>query len=455
MAYLHEFRRLVGVSPSLMEAEAGLPSAMLDQLAKAFSTRVSLPDVKFIRYRKFRDGVELEDEAERLGGILTSVESNEADSNRLVAFLKKHGAKPMAKTESADVGHTIYQQLGGNRIMAMLGRKLIVLTMKNGLMLKWPSKEKSKGNCVRITLREDDTYDVEFLWVSTDGSSKSLKTFNAVMADGLRRTFEEWTGLRLSLGSLKKEEHGAPVIDEAGELDPVLAKIGVGTKITLLRQRIYGDDSHGSSAAERESVKTVTKVSTSNKPDAILVRFKEGQQGGGKTFSGTEYSKASSGRSFKISKGQTKYWAFSGPPKPVKYIVIAIDGQDVGTPTKESVEPVVESDEPGSPDKFKTGSNKLDSAVKWLLAKAKRSELSDGTIEYDFRGKLPRQMTLAFIDAKDKKVLSFEDLQKNVRYTWEKGDVGFTILTGNTMSTQAETRFMAHDYTVPASKQED
>ena len=66
---------------------------------------------------------------------------------------------------------------------------------------------------------------------------------------------------------------------------------------------------------------------------------------------------------------------------------------------------------------------------------------------------MPRQMTLAFVDAKNKKVLTFEDLQKNVRYTWEKGDVGFAILTGNTLTTQAETRFMAHDYTVPAAKQ--
>jgi hypothetical protein len=338
MAYLDEFRRLVGVGPSLMETEAGLAPDMLDRLATAFSTKVLLSDVRFIRYRQFKDGVELEDEAERLGGILTSVEANEAGAKRIIAFLKKHGSKPMAKEESfdpgeqrslneTDVGHEIFQQLGGNRIRAMLGRKLIILTMKNGLMLKWPAKEKTKGNCVRITLREDDTYDVEFLWVSKDGSSKSLKTFDGVMADGLRHTFEEWTGLRLSLGSLKKEENGAPVIDE--------------------------------------------------------------------------------------------------------------------------------SDEPGSPDKYQTGHNKLDSAVRWLLAKAKKAELSDGTVEYDFRGQLPRQMTLTFIDAKNKKVLTSEDLQKNVRYTWEKGDVGFTILTGNTMSTQAETRFMAHDYTVPASKQED
>ena len=89
---LSEFRRLTGVGRSLTEKAAVDP--MLAVLAKAFSVKAVKPaDVKFLRYRKMGKGVELEDKAGRLGGILTSVEPKDADPKALVAFLKKHGAK--------------------------------------------------------------------------------------------------------------------------------------------------------------------------------------------------------------------------------------------------------------------------------------------------------------------------------------------------------------------------
>lgn len=100
MTHLNEYRRLSGVGPSLMEATAADP--MLGVLAKAFSVKSVAPaDVKFLRFRKSGKGIELEDMAERLGGILTSVEPSDADPKALVAFLKKHGAKGM-KSESMD-----------------------------------------------------------------------------------------------------------------------------------------------------------------------------------------------------------------------------------------------------------------------------------------------------------------------------------------------------------------
>lgn len=100
MSYLEEYRRLTGEAPSLLEREANVGRSMLDVLAKAFSTDVKPADVKYIRYRRFRTGVELEDVGDRLGDILTSVEAKEADPKDLVAFLKKHGAKPSkAKAE--------------------------------------------------------------------------------------------------------------------------------------------------------------------------------------------------------------------------------------------------------------------------------------------------------------------------------------------------------------------
>ena len=159
--YLAEFRRLSGVGPSLVEASAGLAPEMLDRLSKSFGTKVTAQDVRFIRFRNYKGGLELEDEAERLGGILTSFDGNEEEVSQLKGFLKKHGAKPMAKSESFDpgeqraineddVGKVIFQQLGGNRIMAMLGRKTSVLTMKNGLI--FPLARETQSEAITYSL---------------------------------------------------------------------------------------------------------------------------------------------------------------------------------------------------------------------------------------------------------------------------------------------------------------
>lgn len=93
--YLGDFHRMAGVGPTLTEKAAGGERAMLDVLSSAFSTKVKPQDVRYIRYRKFKGDVEMEDVADRLGGILTSVGKNEADSKALIAYLKKKGAKPM------------------------------------------------------------------------------------------------------------------------------------------------------------------------------------------------------------------------------------------------------------------------------------------------------------------------------------------------------------------------
>jgi len=98
---VEEFRHLSGVGPSLLEKTSADP--MLGVLAKAFSVKALKPaDVKYLLYRKVGHGVELEDRAEKFGGILTSVEAKEADPKALVAFLKKHGAKPAPKVESVE-----------------------------------------------------------------------------------------------------------------------------------------------------------------------------------------------------------------------------------------------------------------------------------------------------------------------------------------------------------------
>lgn len=96
---IEDFRRMVGVGPSVVERASGGQRAMLDVLSKAFSVKVKPSDVKFIRFRTYKGGVELEDVGDRLGNILTSVEGKEADPKQLVAWLKKHGAKALKKED--------------------------------------------------------------------------------------------------------------------------------------------------------------------------------------------------------------------------------------------------------------------------------------------------------------------------------------------------------------------
>lgn len=103
----------------------------------------------------------------------------------------------------SNVGKTILQQMGGaGRIAAMLGAKNIVVS-DNGVSFRWPNKEKSKGNAVRITLRPDDTYDMEFLNVS-GSSAKTVKKYEGIYNDQLVSIFEKQTGWFLSLGGSKK-----------------------------------------------------------------------------------------------------------------------------------------------------------------------------------------------------------------------------------------------------------
>ena len=197
---VEEFNRMAGVGPSLAEKAAIDP--MFDVLAKAFSVKTVKPvDVRFLRYRKYHRGVELEDTATRFGGILTSVESTQVDPKTLMSFLKKHGAKTFkgeSLDESMDVAKTILAQMGGGgKIMAMTGAKQFV-TYKDGVSFKFPNRKSSKGNYVKVTLRPDDTYDMTFSRL-VKYDAKPVKTYKGVQAADLKRIFQHQTGLRLSL----------------------------------------------------------------------------------------------------------------------------------------------------------------------------------------------------------------------------------------------------------------
>ncbi len=98
------------------------------------------------------------------------------------------------------IGKTIAQQMGGpGKLRMMLGAKNIHLIEK-GLSFSWPNKERSRGNGVRITLRPDDTYDMEFF-----NGAKSVKKYEGIYNDQLVPTFESQTGWFLSMKRPKSE----------------------------------------------------------------------------------------------------------------------------------------------------------------------------------------------------------------------------------------------------------
>ena len=94
--------------------------------------------------------------------------------------------------ESAQIGQTILDQLGGAMaIKRMLGGKF-AFTPK-GVNIQWPSRHRSKGNWVEITLNPRDLYDVEFFNFSKS-SKKPVKKYHDVHVSELIRTFEDQTG---------------------------------------------------------------------------------------------------------------------------------------------------------------------------------------------------------------------------------------------------------------------
>lgn len=118
------------------------------------------------------------------------------DFDRLAGLVPMPGFGEESLEE--DVGDTIAKQMGGmNRLVAMLGASQFVKDGKS-LQFKWPAKQRSRGNVVKITLRPDDTYDMEFFNVSMKGK-KSVKKFEGVYADKLAEIFEKHTGWYLSL----------------------------------------------------------------------------------------------------------------------------------------------------------------------------------------------------------------------------------------------------------------
>lgn len=112
-----------------------------------------------------------------------------------------------------EIAETILSQMGGfNRLQAAVGMNS-QQALTNGVFFMF--KGSSKANKVRITLKGDDTYTVEFFKINhkalarvrskadLDNQLKGMRTpvasYTDVYCDQLMKTFEEATGLVLSL----------------------------------------------------------------------------------------------------------------------------------------------------------------------------------------------------------------------------------------------------------------
>ena len=124
------------------------------------------------------------------------------------------------KTNS-QISQTILEQMGGaRRLGMMLGAKRFV-SLSKGVSFAWPNRQRSKGNAVEITLRGDDTYDMEFFNVSMR-ARKPVKKYQGLYAEDLIPTFERQTGWRARMASTKLRADLIKLAHENPEIRPKL-----------------------------------------------------------------------------------------------------------------------------------------------------------------------------------------------------------------------------------------
>lgn len=94
------------------------------------------------------------------------------------------------------IAHTILDQLGGNKFLAMTGASNL-LGRPDGLSFK-VGRNDAKVTHVRVTLTPADEYRIEFINVR-GRNVNPLATVEGVHADSLAQVFTRKTGLRVSL----------------------------------------------------------------------------------------------------------------------------------------------------------------------------------------------------------------------------------------------------------------
>jgi len=93
------------------------------------------------------------------------------------------------------IASTIVDQLGGHgRLRAMVGADYF-LELSSGVSFTFKNRHASKGSHVTVSLRSDDTYDMDFYRIT----GALVKRYEGVYADRLVEIFEAQTGLYLRL----------------------------------------------------------------------------------------------------------------------------------------------------------------------------------------------------------------------------------------------------------------
>lgn len=144
-----------------------------------------------------KPGVDPKKEEEGKDYLLAVTDSYDAAVKKAKQWAKEQKKSKIYLMENThpdeeDVSKIILQQLGGNKFIVMTGAKNFVRG-KNSLTFNI-GRNKTSANKIKITLNSKDLYDVEFF-----KGGKSMKTFDDIYFDGLRKIFTDYTGMRTSL----------------------------------------------------------------------------------------------------------------------------------------------------------------------------------------------------------------------------------------------------------------
>lgn len=154
---------------------------------------------EFLKQAESEDLSEMTTEAAM--GMVDSVYENQSQNStyyfqRNEALSKMRSASTSKIAGLNPVGTTILDQMGGRRVPMMLGGRLY--DVPNGVGIKWPNKQTTKGNYVEIKLNGMDLYDMTFYSISARGKQERKK-FKGLYSDMLVSTFENHTGWYLKM----------------------------------------------------------------------------------------------------------------------------------------------------------------------------------------------------------------------------------------------------------------
>ena len=192
-----------------------VPRDQVEKASKSAAARVAIDELALMELSLVESGIE---------GV---------PLDRSLQALKQVAAlDAVNRAANSQVGKIIHQQMGGRRLNAMLGIYYLQY-LPNGMEFGFPNKQRSKGNHVKITLRGDDTYTVEFLntkWMRVGrnrlpAKSKSIKKLNGVYADQLTSVFEKQTGWYTRLAS-----DSAAALEELRSLEAQAVREGTFTE---------------------------------------------------------------------------------------------------------------------------------------------------------------------------------------------------------------------------------